>query len=80
MLLPLIGLFLLMPPAVLAFGMPGTIGGVPLIVLYIFAIWAFMIVGAAWLARRLDTSLDLETMPLRPPSTDTPPSGQDDAI
>lgn len=53
LLLPLFGLFLLMPPAVLAFSMPATIAGVPLIVLYLFAVWGALIVGAAWLARRL---------------------------
>jgi hypothetical protein len=81
LLLPLAGLFLLMPPAVLAFGMPRTIGGVPLIVLYIFAVWGFLIVGAAWLARRLGAPLDLdETLPVDPAETEEAPSDRDDAV
>jgi hypothetical protein len=80
LLLPLLGLFLLMPPAVLAFGIPRTIGGVPLIVLYIFAVWAFLIVSAAWLARRLGAPLDLEAMPIEPSSTQQPPADRDSAV
>ncbi len=81
LLLPVFGLFLLMPPAVLAFGMPRTLGGVPLIVLYIFAVWAFLIVSAAFLARRLGAPLDLETMSIEPSSpAQPPPSGQDDPV
>jgi len=52
--LPLFGLFLLMPPALLVFGIPTTIAGVPLIVAYIFGVWAFLIAGAYMLTRRLD--------------------------
>jgi hypothetical protein len=52
--LPLFGLFLLMPPALLVFGIPTTIAGVPLIVLYIFGVWCFLIAGAYLLTRRLD--------------------------
>lgn len=81
LLLPLFGLFLLMPPAVLAFGMPTTIGGVPLIVLYIFAVWAILIVGAAWLARRLDAPIDLaETISPVRPETQNVPSDRDHAV
>lgn len=58
--LPLLGLFLLMPPALLVFGIPITIAGVPLIVVYIFGVWSFLIAGAYMLTRRLDpdTSVD----------------------
>jgi len=52
--LPLFGLFLLMPPALLVFGIPTTIAGVPLIVVYIFGVWCFLIAGAYMLTRRLD--------------------------
>lgn len=53
--LPLAGLFLLMPPALLIFGIKTTITGVPQIVLYIFGVWGGLIASAAALARYLDT-------------------------
>jgi len=74
LLLPLLGLFLLMPPAVLVFSMPSTIGGLPIIVLYIFTVWGLLIMGAAWLARRLRTPPDIQ-----PPSSAPSPLGQDQA-
>ncbi len=52
--LPFIGLFLLMPPALLVFGIEATLAGIPLIVLYIFGIWAALIAAAAVMARYLD--------------------------
>jgi len=52
--LPLFGLFLLMPPLIGLFASHLDIGGVPLIVIYVFGIWAALIVCAALLARRLD--------------------------
>lgn len=60
LLLPLCGLFLLMPPAVLAFDIETTIAGIPMIVVYIFAVWALLILGAALLARRLAAMSDTE--------------------
>lgn len=53
-LVPLLGLALLLPPLIALFTLPLTLGGVPLIVLYLFALWAVLIGAAAWLARRLD--------------------------
>jgi len=53
LLLPLAGLFLLMPPMVLVFSMPNDVAGLPVIVVYIFAVWGSLVIGAAWLARRL---------------------------
>lgn len=52
--LPLFGLFLLMPPVLLIFGIPSVIAGIPLIVLYIFGIWGGLIAAAAFLARHLN--------------------------
>lgn len=52
--LPLIGLFLLMPPALLVFGIETTLAGIPLTVLYIFGVWGGLIGSAALLARYLD--------------------------
>ncbi len=60
--LPVAGLFLLMPPALFVFGTETSIAGVPLIVLYIFGIWAGLIACAAALARHLDTR-DLSNVP-----------------
>ncbi len=52
-LVPVLGLFLLMPPFVTLFtGMPRPLG-VPLIVAYIFGVWAALLVATAVLARRL---------------------------
>jgi hypothetical protein len=52
--LPLFGLFLLMPPIITLFATQIDIGGIPLIVVYVFGVWAALIVCAALLARRLD--------------------------
>ena len=55
-LLPCLGLFLLMPPVVQLFALEVDVGGVPLIVVYLFGVWLGLIVGAAWVARRLARS------------------------
>jgi hypothetical protein len=55
-LLPCIGFFLLMPPVVQLFALEVDIGGVPLIVVYLFGVWLGLIVGAAWLAWRIGRS------------------------
>lgn len=52
--LPLFGLFLLMPPIVTVFATQLDLGGIPLIAVYIFSVWAALILCAALLARRLD--------------------------
>ncbi|HET6599287.1 MAG TPA: hypothetical protein VFG60_04925 [Burkholderiaceae bacterium] len=52
-LLPLLGLFLLMPPIIALFVQPVTIAGVPLIVAYVFGVWLALVAAAAWLARTL---------------------------
>jgi len=54
--LPLFGLFLLMPPLIGLFASHFDLGGVPLIVIYVFGVWTALIVCAALLARRLDPS------------------------
>lgn len=51
--LPLLGLFLLMPPVITLFVAALDIGGVPLIVVYVFGVWLSLIAGAGLLARRL---------------------------
>ena len=72
LLLPLIGTFLLMPPAVLVFDLPINLGGIPLIVVYLFAIWGFLITGALILARQLSPKAesiasDREVKDIEPP-------------
>lgn len=52
-LLPCVGLALLMPPFIGLFTPPLTLFGIPLLVLYLFGVWALLIVVAAVLARRL---------------------------
>jgi hypothetical protein len=69
--LPVFGLFLLMPPLISLFAAPAAFGGVPLIVLYLFAVWAGLIACAALLARRLDpaaTQPQTETAAGDPPA------------
>lgn len=52
-LLPVLGVFLLMPPVITLFAADADVGGVPLIVIYLFGVWLALIAGAAVLARRL---------------------------
>jgi hypothetical protein len=52
-LLPCIGLLLLMPPFIGLFSPRLMLFGIPLQVLYVFGVWAVLIVLAAVLARRL---------------------------
>ena len=53
-ILPLAGLFLLVPPVLTLFAVPIDVGGVPLIVVYLFGIWLSLIACAALLGRVLD--------------------------
>ena len=52
-LLPLAGLVLIMPPVASVFALPARLGGVPLVVAYIFIVWAALIVAARVIGRRL---------------------------
>lgn len=52
-LAPLLGLFLLMPPFILPFAQEAEILGAPLVVVYIFAVWAVLILSARVIARRI---------------------------
>ena len=51
--LPILLAVLLAPPVVLIFARPAAPWGVPLIVIYIFAVWAAAILASFLLARRL---------------------------
>ncbi len=68
-ILPVAAAILLLPPFILIFAAPGTIAGVPLIVVYVFGIWA-VIVLAAWLvARRVEPHGGANV----PPDVEEPP-------
>ncbi|MEQ9643230.1 MAG: hypothetical protein RIM84_24625 [Alphaproteobacteria bacterium] len=53
MVLVLVGTVLLMPPLVGSLLVDGKIGGIPIPLLAIFAIWGALIAGAAVLSRQL---------------------------
>lgn len=53
MVLVLIGTVLLMPPIARIFLIDGTLGGIPVPLLYVFAVWSLLIAGTAWLSRAL---------------------------
>jgi hypothetical protein len=65
-LLPCVGLLLLMPPFIGLFSPRLTLFGIPLLVLYLFGVWAALIAATAVLARRLD-----------PPDAAAPPAQLD---
>ncbi len=52
-LLPVVAGFLLAPPLILIFAAPVVLGGMPLIVVYLFGVWAAVIVAAFVLSRSL---------------------------
>ena len=51
--LPFVVTVLFVPPIILIFAAPLSLAGVPLIVLYLFGVWALAIVAAFMLARKL---------------------------
>ena len=64
----LVGIMLLLPPIAGMSHVDSKIGGVPVSLLYVFVVWAFLIAGAAALSRPL---LD---------SQSTAPSGENDDL
>lgn len=71
-LAPLLGLVLLLPPLIALFTAPVRVLGIPLIVLYLFGLWAALIAGAARLARHLDTASQAPDDDEPPPSAGPP--------
>ena len=65
-ILTLLGVLLLMPPVVALFATDTRIGGMPLIVVYLFGVWLALIGCARLLAHRLEP---------RPPGEATGPDG-----
>jgi hypothetical protein len=54
----LIGLWLLMPPAITFFNRPDLIAGIPMIIVYIFGVWLALIVLTIVLSRRVRDDRD----------------------
>lgn len=52
-LLPILGIVLVMPPAITLFVANLPVAGIPLIVVYVFGVWLALIAAAAFLSRRL---------------------------
>ena len=69
MALVLVGAVILMPPVIGISLIEGSLFGIPIPLLYVFAVWGALIAGAAALARPL-----LET-DASPSSTETAPPG-----
>src|SRR5699024_8464692 len=53
-ILPFAVAALLLPPLVLVFATPTLVAGIPLIVFYIYGVWALAVMGAFLIARRLE--------------------------
>lgn len=53
-LLPIVAAILFLPPLTLIFSAPIAIGGLPLILVYLFTAWALVIAAACFLASRLE--------------------------
>ena len=67
-LVPLAALFLLMPPFVLLFTTPRMVFGVPLIVLYIFGVWALVVAFTCKVARGRGAPPPEPGAPAEPPA------------
>jgi hypothetical protein len=61
LILPLVGSLLLLPPLAGLFQLDDRILGIPFTGLYLFAVWAALIVGGAALARRLQHGADWDS-------------------
>jgi hypothetical protein len=75
----LLGIRLLMPPAVTLFVTDARIGGMPLIVAYLFAVWLALIGCARLLAHRLEPQPDPSRGSVTPASTDAGPMARRDS-
>ncbi len=61
MVLPVVGMVLLLPPVASTLAVPISVFGVPLIVIYLFGVWAVLV----WFARQLAHRVAVETQPGR---------------
>ena len=62
-LLPVIGLIFLIPPVADIFQLDIRITGIPFTALYLFTLWALLIIGAWLLARKLRAEAEAENTP-----------------
>jgi hypothetical protein len=53
LILPLVGLLLLTPPLANIFELDARLNGVPIVLVYVFAVWAGLVAGAILLSRGL---------------------------
>ena len=60
LILLLVGIALLMPPLASIFYFEGKFLGIPGTLIYVFVVWAILILGTAWLARPLQRTGDGE--------------------
>ena len=72
LILPLMGLILLTPPVAGIFELDVKLVGVPFTIIYLFTVWAGMILGTALLARRLRAG----TESAEGPRSDPPPKAR----
>ena len=58
LILPIVGLLFLIPPFASIFAIEGRIFGIPVLVAYIFTVWALLILAARVLAKRIEAAID----------------------
>ena len=68
--LPVLTIILLIPPIILIFARPSTIAGLPLILVYVFGVWAASILAALWLSTRLPGDDAEQGLPQVPSESD----------
>lgn len=52
-IMPVVAVFLFLPPLILVFSAPVTVSGIPLIVVYLYGTWAVLVLAAFLVARGL---------------------------
>lgn len=72
-LLPVAAAVLLLPPFILVFAAPVLIAGIPLIVVYVFGVWAAIVLCAWMVARRHVQVSDSAGVSVHPEAAGEPP-------
>ena len=75
-LLPVAAAVLLLPPFILVFAAPVHVVGIPLIVVYVFGVWAAVVLCAWLVARRHAQALDGASAAAEAEAVAEPPRGQ----
>jgi hypothetical protein len=75
-LLPVAAAVLLLPPFILVFAAPVLVAGIPLIAVYVFGVWAAIVLCAWVLARRHVQTPDAAANPVNPDSAGPSRPGQ----